>query len=436
LYRARPLQNIWAMENVPALKKEIFTTTLDDHISKIDFQLSKIRYPEQPVKLVMNDWIVASEELMKHPDFGECLSKSNNWLKDDVNKITEGAKNDLEAAQKIYAYIRDNFTCTSHNRRLMSNTLKKIFQAKSGNVVDINMLLTAMLMEKNIEAHPAMLSTRDNGKALEIYPILNKFNYVVSATSIDGKKYLLDASVSKLGFGKLSGNCYNGFARVIDKQPLLINLDADSLKEDKTTMVYIIKDEKQGLTGSFKSSLGHEESYRLRQKISKINKEDYFKDIKKSYSFEVEISDPEIDSLVKYEEPVTLKYNFKFNPEEDIIYMNPHFTEIIKENPFKAAERFYPVEMPYAMNETYIFYMEIPAGYKVEEIPKSTRVKFNEDEGMFEYIISAAENRIQLRSRIVLKKATFYPEDYQSLRDFYAYIVKKESEQIVLKKIK
>jgi hypothetical protein len=116
--------------------------------------------------------------------------------------------------------------------------------------------------------------------------------------------------------------------------------------------------------------------------------------------------------------------------------MNPHFTEIIKENPFKAAERFYPVEMPYAKNETYLFNMEIPAGYKVEEIPKSTRVKFNEDEGMFEYIISSADNRIQLRSRIIMNKATFYPEDYQSLRDFYAYIVKKESEQIVLKKIK
>jgi hypothetical protein len=279
--------NTWAMENVPALKSEIFTATLDDHIAKIDFQLSKIRYPQQAVKLVLNDWIVASEELMNHPEFGECLSKSNNWLKDDINKITEGAQSDLEAARRIFAFVRDNFTCTSHDRRLMSNPLKKVFQAKSGNVVDINMLLTAMLLEKNIDAHPAMLSTRDNGKALEFYPILNKFNYVVSAVNIDGKKYLLDASVSKLGFGKLSANCYNGFARVIDKQPVLISLNADSLKEEKTTMVFIINDEKEGLTGSFKSFLGHEESYRLRQKLAKTNQEDLFKEIKKAYNFDV-----------------------------------------------------------------------------------------------------------------------------------------------------
>jgi hypothetical protein len=281
-----------------------------------------------------------------------------------------------------------------------------------------------------------MLSTRDNGKALELYPVLSKFNYVVSAVNIDGKNYLLDASDAKIGFGKLNGNCYNGFARVIDKRPMLINLEADSLKENKTTIVFIINDEKEGLLGSFKSFLGHEESYRLRQKLVKTDQHEFFKEIKKAYNFDVEITNPEIDSLTKYEEPVALKYNFRFNAGENIIYMNPHFTEIIKENPFKATERFYPVEMPYAMNETYLFNMEIPAGYKVEEIPKSTRVKFNEDEGMFEYIISATDNRIQLRSRIVMKKATFYPEDYQSLRDFYAFIVKKENEQIVLKKIK
>jgi len=35
-----------------------------------------------------------------------------------------------------------------------------------------------------------------------------------------------------------------------------------------------------------------------------------------------------------------------------------------------------------------------------------------------------------------LKKANFVPEDYDTLRDFFAYIVKKQSEQIVFKKKK
>ncbi len=40
-----------------------------------------------------------------------------------------------------------------------------------------------------------------------------------------------------------------------------------------------------------------------------------------------------------------------------------------------------------------------------------------------------------MRSRVQLKKATFTNEDYQPLREFYTYVVKKQAEQIVFKKI-
>ena len=69
-------------------------------------------------------------------------------------------------------------------------------------------------------------------------------------------------------------------------------------------------------------------------------------------------------------------------------------------------------------------------------MPKSAKVNLNENEGSFEYIISRSEDVIQLRSTVKLKKANFQMEDYQTLRDFFAYIVKKHSEQIVFKKIK
>lgn len=110
--------------------------------------------------------------------------------------------------------------------------------------------------------------------------------------------------------------------------------------------------------------------------------------------------------------------------------------EAYKENPFKSAERKYPVEMPYTLDEIYIFNMEIPTGYVVEEIPKSARVALNEKEGMFEYLIEKNDDGIHMRSRIKLNKAVFSSEDYNTLRDFFAFIVKKQNEQIVFKKKK
>lgn len=121
---------------------------------------------------------------------------------------------------------------------------------------------------------------------------------------------------------------------------------------------------------------------------------------------------------------------------EDMIYLNPMFGEAIKTNPFTSAVRKYPVEMPFTMYQIFVLNMELPKGYEVDELPKSTRVMLNDHEGTFEYIISSSGGRLMLQSKIDIKKAVFQAEDYQTLRDFFGHIAKKHSEQVVLKKIK
>ena len=78
--------------------------------------------------------------------------------------------------------------------------------------------------------------------------------------------------------------------------------------------------------------------------------------------------------------------------------------------------------------------MEIPKGYVVEELPKSVRYFLNETEGVFEYLVVKRENKIQLRSTTHIKKANFPQEDYDTLREFFAFVIQKQSEQIVFKK--
>ncbi|WP_165958042.1 transglutaminase domain-containing protein [Segetibacter sp. 3557_3] len=435
-FRSTIVNSVWAMENIPALKKENYTSTLKDHVSRVDFQLSKIRYPETPVKQVMSSWTTVAEEMMKDPLFGEGLTKNLGWLDDELKNAVAGATTDLEKAHKIYDFVRDNTTCTDHDAKYLSNPLRKVWQSKTGNVADVNLLLTAMLTRQGFEAHPVLLSTRENGKAYEAYPIMDRLNYVVCQVKVNDAPYLLDASHNKLGFGKLPSDCYNGYARIIDVLPALIDLKADSLDEAKVTSVIVVNDEQSGMTGSYSSILGDNESYNLRETMVKTTKEDYFKKVKSSFGMDVELTGSEIEALKTYDEPIKVKYDFKMDFSEDLIYLNPVFSEGYKDNPFKAAERSYPVEMPFKINETFVLRMDIPKGYKVEELPKSTRVKLNDNEGMFEYLVSGIDGVLQLRSVVKLNRATFLPEDYQSLRDFFAYVVKKHGEQIVLKKIK
>ena len=426
----------WVMKDVPALKEEGFTSTLNNHIAKIEFQLSQYHFPDKPVKDIMGTWQTVSEKLMQDDYFGATLNYGNNWLNADMKEIISGADNELEKAKRIYAFLRDNFTCSDYSDLYLNDPLKTIFKNKNGSVSDINLLLVAMLHHEKIEADPVILSTRDNGFPHDEYPLINKFNYVIVATKIMGRTFYLDASHSFLAFGKLPAECYNGNGRIIAKHPFLISFIADSLKEAKVTSVIITSDNGK-MEGSFKTTLGYYESLNTRKKIKDKGEAEFFKKIRSAYNSDIEITASGFDSLKIIEQPLSIHYDFKLNDMEgDIIYFNPMMGEGFKDNFFKAAERKYPVEMPYTFDETYILNMTIPDGYAVDEIPKSAKVSFNEGEGLFEYMINKSGSDVQLRSRIVMKRANFAAEEYKSLRDFFGYVVKKHSEQIVLKKKK
>ncbi len=252
---------------------------------------------------------------------------------------------------------------------------------------------------------------------------------------IDKKAYYLDASEPTLGFNKLSDECYNGHARIVSKNPLPVYFDADSLKERKRTTVIINNNDNGESEGGFSSNLGYYESLNLRNTIKEKGQEDFFKKVKSSYLMDVDIINPGIDSLKLLEHPVKVYYDFKINSSgEEFIYLNPMLTEAYKENPFKSLDRKYPVEMPYAFDETFTLLMYIPNGYVVDELPKSAKVSFNEGDGYFEYLIQKQDDRVELRSRIYFTKAYFLPDEYEDLRAFFGHVVKKQNEQIVFKK--
>lgn len=431
--------NRWVMKDVPALKEEAYTSTLENHIAKIQFQLSAIQYPNSPRHEIMGNWFKVAEELMKDEDFGQDLSRANNWLDDEMKEVTGAAKTNLEKAKAIYSYVKNNFTTSEGNGKYLTNNLKTVFKSKNGNVADINLLLIAMLRHENIKADPVLLSTKSHGYTHEIYPILERFNYVICDAEIDNKDYYLDASNNSLDFGQLHWKCYNGHARLINEaNPVPVYLDADSISESKMTSVIVVNSERGKWEGSLNSRPGTYEAINVKEEVKDKGEEAFFKRIKNGFVSDIKLENTHIDSLKKDGQPITIHYDFdlNLNNEEDVIYFNPMMGEVMKENPFKSAERIYPVEMPCSSDDIFVANIEVPKGYVVDEIPKSARVSFNETDGMFEYLISNSGDYVQLRCRLKLNKANFLPEEYESLRNFFSYVVSKEGEQIVFKKKK
>lgn len=425
----------WVIKNMQALKEESFTSSIDNFISKIEFQFSEYRYP-LTYKRVMGSWDKVAQELLEAEYFGKQVTKDNVWLKDVITPIKKVGESKIELAQKIFSWVRDNITCTNYQSRDLDQTLKNLVKTKNGTVAEINLLLTAMLRYEDIDADPVILSTRSNGYTYSLYPLLTQYNYVVTRAVIDNKTYFLDATEPRMGFGHLPVRCYNGHARVINKTGEATYLFTDSLNEAKFTSLFVINDEKGNWVGSMQQTPGYYESYSLRNRIKEKGKEQLQKDITQGFVSQIEMKNFTIDSLELYDNPVTLKYDFVIKDEkEDIIYLNPMFGEGQKENPFKSAERKYPVEMPYKFDESYNLQIEVPKGYVVDELPKSMIVKLNEEnEGMFEYRISQSGDNISFRSRVRISRTVFQPEEYEMLREFFNLVVKKHAEQIVFKK--
>jgi hypothetical protein len=426
----------WIMKNVPALKSEPFTTTLDNHVSKISFQLSEYRFPDQVPEPVMSTWPKVGETLMKDEEFGASLEKNNNWLDDDIKKITAGATNDLEKAKALYVHMRDKFSVSSSGGIYMSDNPRNLWKTMKGKVSDANLMLTILFHAAGLKADPVLLSTRSNGVTNDIYPLMDEYNYVICRTVIEGKVYYLDATEPLLAFGHLPLICYNGHARVISQMPAPIYLDADSVKETKTTMITLFGSEEKPWEGFVNSNPGIYESKGIREKVKDKGAEAIEGDIKNALPAESEMKDLKLDAKNDCDKPLAVSYlvDLESLKDEDIIYLNPLLGERTKENPFTAAERQYPVEMPYTFRETILTNITVPAGYTVDEMPKQARVKLENGDGMFEYLIQHQEGIIQLRCILELKRANFEADQYQTLRDFFTYVVNKQNEQIVFKK--
>lgn len=424
----------WVMKDVPSLKEESYTSTLRNHISRIEFQLSTLGEPFS-FKQIMVSWPMAAKDLLEDENFGYQLNRENDWLNDAMVLAVGDAKTEWDKARTIFAWVRDHFTCTNNGTKLQQS-LKNILKNKSGNVAEINLLLTCMLRKARIAADPVILSTKSHGYTHAIYPLMDRFNYVITRIESGGKVYFLDASEPGIGFGKLPARCYNGHARIVNTEATAVDLDASQLKEVKSTTVFIINDEKGKSIGSVQYQPGYYESLRLRNTVKEKGKDYFFAEMKKDLGEDISLSNPVIDSVDKFEEPVVVRYDIElFNDKADIIYFNPMFGRELKDNPFKLAERLYPVEMPYTIDETYNLQLEVPEGYAVDELPKQVVVKFNEEEdAFFEYRLSMSGQVISFRSRLLIKKAYFLPEEYEVLREFFALVVKKHNEQIVFKR--
>ena len=167
-------------DSVPALKPEgDYITTMGNYLSQVDFQLSRINYPDGRIENRMTNWKDAAEKLTKNESMGEQMRKKSNYgdVWRAVKPLVETAKTDDEKIKIIYDYLCKNVNWDDDNYSEYSQeSLNDAFKKKKANSGELNMMLIACLSEVNVKAYPMLVSTRKHGKAVTIYPIMDQLD--------------------------------------------------------------------------------------------------------------------------------------------------------------------------------------------------------------------------------------------------------------------
>ncbi len=424
----------WVANDVPAFKPEPYMTSVGDYIAKINFELSFIKYPNQPIKQIMGSWSDINKTMSENENFAGQI-KGNGFLKKTVEEISGDMVSPEEKIVAITNYIKQNIAWDG-SERVYSSQLRKVLESKKGNSADINLLLGSMLEKAGIDVKPVLLSTRSNGLLRIAVPVVSQFNYVICLAKAGDKSYLLDATERLLPTGMLPERCLNGKGFAVSKDGFeWVPLDAKTKTKSVTSVVFDL-DPAGELTGTLKVDCNGYEALRNRKKYLLDGEAEYLKDFVGSHSWNV--TSTTIENAKEIHNNFTQTHELVVSENMvvagDVIYIDPFIASGQKENPFKSEVRNYPVDFGSPMEDTFYLKLTVPDGYTVDELPQSKVIAMPENAARYIYNVGVAGNVLTITSMFHINKGMFTQLEYPYLREFYNQIVAKQAEQIVLKK--
>jgi hypothetical protein len=431
--------NKYGMKNIPAFVEEDYMTAKKNFISAITFELSEIRHLDGHVDKVTKQWKDAEKELSLEPRFGKQL-KQGKEIGKQIDQLI-GTENDaLVKAKKIYTYVKNHFTWNEFYGFLSDLGVKKAFDAKTGSVADINLTLIAALDYAGFEVEPMLLSTRANGLATELHPVLSEFNYVVAKLNLNNTIYLLDATDPYLPFGMLPERCWNGKGRVFG----LINsywLDLKPVEKDKKVSVYSLELDPRGIfNGTIQHNYYGYAAVNQRKEILAFgNTKDYVSDLLKK-SGPINIINYDFDGLDDIDAPVIEKFTVEIegfdNLDKSTLLINPFFaSKIITQNPFRSVQRLYPVDFGVPMERTAVLNLTIPPGFELVQLPEPVTLSLSSGGGRFVYQVAGlGNNKYAVNYSLVLTKTVYTSQEYHFLKNLFGSILQAQNADLIFKK--
>jgi hypothetical protein len=423
-------------ENLQAMKEEAYVNNIDNYTSSISHELSMTRFPKSSIELYSTDWPSVTKKIYENDDFGVELNKTG-YFEDDINRVLTGLKTPYEKIDAIYNYVKTNLKWNDYYGYSCNDGVKKAYKDKTGNIAEINLMLTAMLRYGGLEANPVLVSTRSNGIAL--FPNRTAFNYVITAVETPKGMMLLDASDKFSSPNVLPFRALNWMGRLIRKDGTSDVVDLmPKANSNSTVMMNYSIDERGAVTGKLRQQQTDYNAMTFRRKVDNIIEDSYLEKLENE-NRKIEVTSYSRQNEKDLKLPVVETYSFTGSNLCEIIgdkiYINPMLFLAGTKNPFQQEVREYPVDYGFPFTEKNTVNIQIPDGYTIEKVPDPAVITMQDDLGSFTFITNVLGNQIQISIINQINTAIIPSEYYSMLKEYYQGMIDKENEKIILTKV-
>lgn len=420
--------------NIPALVPEPLAGNMDNYRAEVIVELTASKQSGYGYKQYASSWESISKTILENKNFGEQM-KPARFFRDDLNNVVQDKNSSQEKIEAIFQLVKDKVKWDEFYGKYAKNGVKEAYKNGSGNVADINLLLIAMLREAGLESYPVLVSTKDNG--IPFYATKDGFNYVIASVKSGERLFLLDATEPRSSLELLPTRVMNWRGRIILDDGRSDWVDLFPNKDSKEVILVNAEFNEEG-------AIKVEARKRLTRYLAlntRIRNDDSasLSNRLKSGDSSMEISNVQTKNMDVNNGPVSISYEGTVtSASEEIggrLFITPLLHEANEENPFKLEKRNFPIDLSYPYATKTIVNLKIPDGYKVESLPESVKLMYNNGQGSYTYQLSEVNGIINIVADYDMDVHLIEPESYEFFKKFFEGIVAKDAEKIVLTKI-
>jgi len=431
-------QRRWAVQNVPALRDEPFLTTIEDHRTKINLQLTGFS-SDGMIKMVLDSWEKVIKDLYEDEKFGDRIEETSK-IKKITAEIISGLSSNEDKMKAIYNWVSNSIVCNDGYRLYADKEINDVIESKKGSNAEISFLLLSMLKCAGINGSPVILSTRENGRIQTLYPILSQFNYVLAKVDMDSTSYFLDATDPMRPYDILPYKVLNIMGLVIKQKGIeWVNMPSNK-KSYNAAIVNINLNRDGSFTGNIEDLYKDVGALNLRH----MQKDKTEKEIAK-LSFDADKAGITVDSALAFgKDTISVPYRLFANISSnnyaqsngDLIYINPQIINRRWDNPFKSQKRKFPIDYAYGRSNVTVINITIPDSFEVKEKLEDRYHTACSNDLVYTRNFSVEGRKIQMRTKFEIRNSILHHQYYAQIRKFYEDVVAAGQEQIVLSRIK